>query len=191
VIGWPGSLGHVEQVSWARDLARRLLADALPRRWAHTQGVGNKAESIAHIAGTDAELLSCAAWLHDIGYAPDLASSGFHPLDGARYLRDIESADRRLCRLVAHHSCAVVEARRRGLADELMAEFPPIDGLVAHALTYCDVTTSPDGASVEVDERLDEVIVRYGDGDLVTASIKEAREQLRESVRLVSSMVAA
>jgi hypothetical protein len=31
-----------------------------------------------------------AAWLHDIGYAPAIAESGtgFHPLDGARYLRD-------------------------------------------------------------------------------------------------------
>jgi putative nucleotidyltransferase with HDIG domain len=181
----------VEQVSWARDLACRLLAEPLPRRWAHTQGVGSKAESIAHVAGPDAELLGCAAWLHDIGYAPDLAFSGFHPLDGARYLRDTEGADQRLCRLVAHHTCAVVEARRRGLAGELVAEFPPIDGVVAHALTYCDVTTSPDGAPVGVEERLDEIIGRYGDGDPVTESIKEARAQLRESARLVSEIVAA
>jgi integrase len=26
--------------------------------------------------------------LHDIGYSPELADTGFHPLDGARYLRD-------------------------------------------------------------------------------------------------------
>jgi len=26
---------------------------------------------------------------------------------------------------------------------------PPVDGLVADALTYCDMTTSPDGAPVE------------------------------------------
>jgi hypothetical protein len=29
---------------------------------------------------------------------------------GARYLRDVERADERLCRLVAHHSCAAIEA---------------------------------------------------------------------------------
>jgi hypothetical protein len=28
------------------------------------------------------------AGLHDIGYSPELADMGFHPLDGARYLRD-------------------------------------------------------------------------------------------------------
>ena len=31
--------------------------------------------------------LVAAAWLHDIGYAPELVETGFHPLDGARYLR--------------------------------------------------------------------------------------------------------
>ena len=159
----------------------------LPRRWAHTQGVGRKAESIAYVVGADAELLICAAWLHDIGYGPDLVRCGFHPLDGARYLRDVVDADQRLCRLVAHHTCAVVEAQRRGLADELLAEFPPIEGLIAHALTYCDVTTSPDGKPVRVDERLDEVLARYGEGDVVSESIKEAGPQLRESVRLVSA----
>lgn len=180
----------MDPISRARDLARRLLAEPLPRRWAHTQGVGRRAESIAHIAGEDADLLSCAAWLHDIGYAPAVAAVGFHPLDGARFLRDVEHADQRLCRLVAHHSCAIVEARLRGLSGELVAEFAPIDGLVADALTYCDMTTSPDGHSVSVEARLGEVIARYGEGDPVAESIKEARAQIRESARLVSAMIA-
>ncbi|WP_406239339.1 hypothetical protein [Nocardia sp. NBC_01009] len=29
-----------------------------------------------------------AAWLHDIGYAPDIARIGFHPVDGAEFLRE-------------------------------------------------------------------------------------------------------
>ena len=57
-----------------------------------------------------ADLLETAAWLHDVGYAPDLAVTGLHQLDGARYLRDAEYADAMLCRLVAHHSCAIIEA---------------------------------------------------------------------------------
>jgi len=40
-------------------------------------------------------------------------------LDGARYLRDVQHADALLCRLVAHHSCAIIEAGERGLADVL------------------------------------------------------------------------
>jgi hypothetical protein len=55
--------------------------------------------------------------LHDIGYAPGLAVTGLHAQDGARYLRDAQHADAMLCRLVAHHTCASVEAGERGLAD--------------------------------------------------------------------------
>jgi hypothetical protein len=35
--------------------------------------------------------------LHDIGYAPDLVKSGLHPLDGARYLREVAHADEPSC----------------------------------------------------------------------------------------------
>jgi HD superfamily phosphodiesterase len=42
---------------------------------------------------TRPDLLEAAAWLHDIGYSPEIAVSGFHPLDGARYLRDVANAD--------------------------------------------------------------------------------------------------
>jgi HD domain len=180
------SLGDME-ASWARDLARRVLAEALPRRWSHTQGVGHAAESIAHIVGDDATLLVDAAWLHDIGYAPELAKTGFHPLDGARYLRDVEGADERLCRLVANHSCAITEARRRGLADQLSGEFPGVDGLLADALTYCDMTTSPEGDRVDVDSRLGEIVSRYGDGDVVAESIKEAWPHIKRSAQAVMS----
>jgi len=177
----------VEHVQWARDLAERLLADPLPRRWAHSQGVGRKAESVAHRVGADAELLVAAAWLHDIGYAPDLVKSGSHALDGARYLRDVAHAGARLCRLVANHTYAIVEARRRGLATELATEFPIIDGLVADALVYCDMTTSPDGDPIDVEDRLAEIAARYGPGSLVADSKAEARPRILESVRNMTS----
>jgi hypothetical protein len=180
----------VEQVPWARDLARRLLAESLPRRWSHTQGVAHKAESIANIVGDKAALLISAAWLHDIGYAPGLAKTGFHPLDGARYLRDSGKTDEHLCRLVAHHSCAIIEARNRGLADSLVKEFPAIEGLTLEALTYCDMTTSPDGHPVTVETRLGEIASRYGEG-VVAGSIEEARQRLTHTARTVSSIIAA
>lgn len=150
--------------------------------------MGRAAESIAHIVGDDADLLIRAAWLHDIGYAPDLAVTGFHPLDGARYLRDVAGADDRLCRLVANHSGAVFEARRRGLNGELTSEFPEVGGLVADTLTYCDMTTSPDGDPVDVDTRLDEILTRYGDDDLIAEAIQEARPEIERSVQTVRSL---
>src|SRR5256885_15638997 len=92
--------------SWAQQLARTLLQEPLPRRWAHVQGVATRARSLAPVLGPDADLLEAAAWLHDVGYAPDLAVTGLHQLDGARYLRDTQHAGSMLCRLVAHPSCA-------------------------------------------------------------------------------------
>ena len=143
--------------AWAQDLARTLLADALPRRWAHVQGVAARARSLAPSVGRDTGLLEAAAWLHDIGYLPELAETGLHGLDGARYLRDIQHAEPLLCRLVAHHSCAVIEAEERGLAHVLNREFAPPPQPLADALTFCDMTTSPDGERVPVNHRLAEI----------------------------------
>lgn len=174
---------------WAQQLAGDLLAEALPRRWSHSQGVGRKAEAIGHLAGDDADLLICAAWLHDIGYAPKLVDTGLHALDGARYLRDVEHADPRLCALVAHHSCARIEARNRGLGDVLTAEFDPPDGLLSDALTYCDMTTTPVGEPTEVGARLAEILARYGPGDVVTGSITEAAPHIKASVRRIEGLL--
>src|SRR5258708_33425575 len=101
----------MSQSDWAAQTARKLLQNQLPVRWAHTQRVAAQARSLSPILGDDAELLEAAAWLHDIGYSPGLAVTGFHPLDGARYLRNREGADSLVCCLVAHHTCAIVEAR--------------------------------------------------------------------------------
>src|ERR1700757_4262344 len=128
--------------SRAEPVARALLQEPPPRRWAHVQGVAARARGLAPVLGADADLLEAAAWLHDIGYAPGLAVTGLHALDGARYLRDAQYADALLCRLVAHHSCAIIEAGERGLADVLGLEFEPAPYALASVLTFCDMTTS-------------------------------------------------
>jgi predicted hydrolase (HD superfamily) len=179
------------QAKRARDLAESLLADSLPRRWAHTQGVAGRAATLAPILGDDADLLHAAAWLHDIGYTPALATTGFHPLDGARYLRDIEHADPRLCRLVAHHSCACIEADERGLADVLSAEFAPDPDELTSALLYCDMTTDPDGNRVTFDARLDEITSRYGTDHLVSRSMQRAAPEVRRTIGEVERRLAA
>src|SRR3984957_13137592 len=114
--------------------------------------------------GADSDLIEAAAWLHDIGYAPALAVTGLHALDGARYLRDAQHADAMLCRLVAHHSYAIIEAGERGLADVLRLEFEAAPYALSSVLTYCDMTTSPDGELVPVERRLADIHRRYGSG---------------------------
>ena len=89
-------------VAWSADLAGKKLAAVMPARWAHVQGVGRRAHAAATLFPVDVgKLLISAALLHDIGYAPALDNSGFHPLDGARYLRSVGCSDR-LVNLVAH-----------------------------------------------------------------------------------------
>ena len=184
VPAWPPSLGLMEETlsAWAEGLARTLLERALPRRWAHVQGVAARARSLARTIGEDAGLLEAAAWLHDIGYLPELANTGLHGLDGARYLRDVQDADPMLCRLVAHHSCAVIEAEERGLADLLSREFDEPPRPLADALTFCDMTTSPDGQHGHVHRRLAEIHDRYGSGHLVSRSIRRATPLILQAV---------
>lgn len=94
--------------AWATAVAEAELSSPLPRRWAHTQGVAERAKEVRQVLGVNAGLLIAAAALHDVGYAPRLAATGFHPLDGARFLRDEHGAEERLVRLVANHSFAHV-----------------------------------------------------------------------------------
>jgi len=124
---------------------------------AHVQGVAAPARSLVPVVGVNADLLEAATWLHDIGYAPELTETGLHSLDGARYLRDVQHADAMLCRLVAHHSCAIIEAEEHGLADVLRLEFEPAPYVLSSVLTLCDMTTSPDGQPIPVEQRLAEI----------------------------------
>lgn len=163
--------------AWAYSLAEKLLAEPLPRRWTHCQGVAKRARTLAPILGEDAELLEAAAVLHDVGYAPDLAKTGFHPLDGARYLRDVEHADERIVRLVAHHSCAWM-AEARGMRDELEAEFPREHPDLADALCYCDMNATPDGTSTNPVDRVDEIAGRYGPESLIGTFIRRAEPEI-------------
>lgn len=164
----------------ARKLARDLLEQALPRRWAHVQGVARQAGRVAVGLGESGGVLVAAAWLHDIGYAPAVKDTGFHPLDGARFLRQIGVSDRLAC-LVAHHSCAVYEARVRGFEQELLAEFDPEQSVTYDALVFCDMTTGPDGTGMTMEDRVREVYERYGEGDIVCA-LRMAEPCLRAAV---------
>ncbi|WP_433419751.1 HD domain-containing protein [Microtetraspora malaysiensis] len=150
-----------------------------------------RGEMIAPILGKDAELLAMSAWLHDIGYAPDLVDTGFHPIDGARYLRDTHGADELLCALVAHHTCAAIEAKDRGLLSILEDEFPPQRPDLVEALTFCDVTTSPDGVPVDVEDRIAEIRNRYGEGHLVSAFIQKATPCILSSVQAVEKRLSS
>ncbi len=148
-------------------MARQQLDGQLPRRWRHSQAVAEQAEALCPLVPNPVGLV-CAAWLHDIGYAPQLVVTGLHALDGARYLRAL-GVDPVICSLVAHHSGAIYEARERGLKEILEDEFPQA---LSDALWYCDMVTGPDGNPTTLHNRLVEIRRRYGDYHVVTSSLE-------------------
>jgi hypothetical protein len=92
-------------------------------------------------------------------------------------------------RLVANHSCAIIGARLCGLACELAGEFPEVDEVVAEALTYCDMTTSPTGQPVDLDTRLKEITDRYGEVHVVTRSMRQAWPHIQAAELVVRSLM--
>jgi len=171
---------------WAAGEAEHLLS-TLGDRWKHVRAVGERARSVAAILDhEDRDHLVAAAYLHDIGYTPDLQRTGLHQLDGARYLRALGAE--RLARLVAHHSEARFEIQLRGFGEQLAA-YKREESWVSDALTYCDLTTGPTGLPMTFEERVTEVEQRYGDGEIVEAlrqatpylvgAIKRTKDRIR------------
>ena len=150
-------------VDEARWLAARLLCGS-GTRWEHARAVASRAALAASVLSPDERpLLVAAAWVHDIGYAPAVRRTGFHPLDGALYLRD-RGWPSTIVGLVAHHSGARFVAEVWGVG-QLMRTFDANEyayGPMADALTYADQTTGPDGAVVTIDDRLADMLRRHG-----------------------------
>jgi HD superfamily phosphodiesterase len=168
------------RIEWAAELATTLLSGIEPR-WSHVQSVVEQAYVVGQaLNNTDRTTLVAATYLHDIGYAPTIQKTGFHPLDGAIYLRSL--GEERLACLVAHHSEACFEAALRGHAPKL-ADYPREQSVVANALIYCDMTTGPTGQRISFEERIADIFARYGEADLVTHAIRQALPTLSFAVQ--------
>ncbi len=172
---------------WAGMIAEELLAP-LGRRWDHVQAVAGLAARIAPALGDEAtDTLVAAAYLHDIGYAPELAKTGFHPLDGGRFVRS--HGHERIACLVAHHSGARIEAELRGITG-YTTEFPFEDGPLDQALTFCDLTTGPDGSPVSLAFRVAEINERYGPDQVTARAITAGVPEFERACRLTRQRLA-
>lgn len=166
----------IVDVADARELARRLLADDMPKRWRHVQGVAKRAELFVGLV-PEWEALGSAAYLHDIGYAHDLVDTGFHQIDGARYLRR-QGWDESVVNLVAHHSEAQIRAEQAGLGDVYITEFPRDDMLPHRKLHFCDMTVALDGTPTTVEERLADMRDRHGNNQAMLSYLDLRQEAL-------------
>jgi hypothetical protein len=158
-----------------------LLRESLPERYEHVAGVATKVGGIlASLRMTDEDLVS-AAWLHDVGYASKAVETGFHALDGARYARRQGFGDQ-VVRLIAHHSCAHLEAQLRGLGAQLLEEFPLPESPQRLILTAADMSVGPGGKPMSIDARLADIRQRYAPSDVVNRFLDEAEPELRQIV---------
>jgi hypothetical protein len=111
------------------DLAQTLLAD-LPERWRRTIRVARRAEAVIDPDWQygDGDVLLAAAWLHDIGYAPDLRDMGYAAeLRATGYAADLRDTG------------YAADPHDTGYAAELRATgYPPLDGA-----QYLEVTGWP------------------------------------------------
>ncbi|MEV8322126.1 HD domain-containing protein [Kitasatospora sp. NPDC056731] len=174
-------------LSRAHRTAELLLAE-IPLRWAHSRQVLEQAQLLAPVLGADGELVAVAAILHDVGYASPAVDTGQHMIDGARYLSR-SGVDPTVCSLVAYHSSSEWEAAELGLSAELSAFRRPPSGLL-DALTYCDLTSGPDGTVVDPVSRIDEVLRRYGTDHVVHRAVSAARPTLLTMVDRMEELLA-
>jgi hypothetical protein len=176
------------------DSRAAVLADRLLRgegtRLAHSATVAHQVDRVGCLVEVQWQsAIMDAAWLHDVGYGERVASTGFHPLDGARWLR-ARGWPNETCRLVAWHTAASVEGRLRGLRQALAAEFDPPPRLPAAALTWSDLTSSPCGERWSVARRLGDILRRYPAGSLVHAATVEALPDLLGAAAEIESLLA-
>jgi hypothetical protein len=174
------------------DLAARLLSD-VGTRLAHSATVARRSREAAEVLHLHAQRISQleeAGWLHDIGYAPEAARTGFHSLDGARWLRD-HGADDELCSLVAWHTGALSEARFRGIDTDLLAEFPEPPRLCLDVLTWADMTSAPTGEVCTAADRITEILARYHEGSTVHQAVSQSRDDLIAAVARVEGLLSS
>ena len=161
----------------ARDLAGEHLS-ALGDRWRHVLRVGSLAELLIRTGRVD-EVVGVAAWLHDLGYAPQIERTGFHPIDGAEYLRAV-GAPYELVGLVARHTGASYEAEERGLVAQLAALPEPSAGNL-DVVTLIDLSVGPDGSLTTPGERVEEIRSRYDARHPAHRAVARARGELLAS----------
>ncbi len=179
---------NTDLVDRARTLASERLSVAMPQRWAHVVGVAKTASDIApRLLAKDADAIVAAAWLHDVGYAPSIAKTGFSSR-GWCEIRQVCGMPALVVSLIAHHSGASAEAIERGLDAEL-AEFdrPPRD--VLDVVTYADMTTAPDGTPIEADRRVSEILSRYSRDDPVHAAVSRSSDELLAAVARIKDQL--
>ena len=184
-LDWPADV----RLRAAWDVTERMLSEDLPRRWRHSQGVLVRANLAApELAPEDGNVLRQAAILHDVGYAVRV---GIHRISsrGRRSLSEVDWLGRPSGEPGRPPFIARVEAEELGLGAAIV-EFEPGEAELTEFLIFSDMTTSPDGLPVTVDERLAEILERYGPESQKARFVALAGQELRTATLRVAQRLA-
>lgn len=175
-------------IDQARRLGQLHLEATRPDAWRHVQAVAAAAERLAlRLDPPSCETVTAAAWLHDIGKAPLVRDTGFHALDGARFLSRTARPARfpiEVIALVAHHTGARSEAVEHGLHRQLDKIGTP-DPTQLALLSAADLVCGPDGRVMTPAERISDILHRYAPGHPVHRSIDRIGHDLLGQAELV------
>lgn len=175
----------------ANDMSNYLSKES--NRYRHILGVVRLMENLLPslpIPDDWKPMLIQACYLHDIGYSPKLQRYGFHPLDGAIFAAQQQFAQP-IVAAVLFHSCAY-EAVKEERNPEMLTIYEKHDSLLTdqdrcfiQLVTYCDIQTSPTGETITFQERLDEIITRYGLDHPVSQMMQKNKSYYEELIRQV------
>lgn len=119
----------------------------------------------------DAQTAYCAALVHDIGYLDQAKQTGFHPLDGYRFL--CAHGAEALARRIVAHSSSPEEARLLGL------RLPEsLEDVAAKLVTYWDMQVKQGGDIVGYEDRIRDILERYGADSVVGQAHRLARPRI-------------
>ncbi|SHE60245.1 metal dependent phosphohydrolase [Seinonella peptonophila] len=137
-------------------------------RYQHILGVVEEMKDLCiklSIPSVHMKQLIQTAYLHDIGYSESLKITSFHPTDGAIFAQKQAFAKPIIAGVLFH-----TEAQRTwklspdivNLYKQNHSYLDPIDHLYIELITYCDLHRSANGEHVTLEQRITDIVSRYG-----------------------------
>lgn len=182
-MGIPSNFQNPQQVT---KFVEESLSDN-PQRVLHILKIAHQVRESAiklGLKGADLDFADCAALLHDIGYWKPIAITGFHPIDGARFLE--QQGEHNLASLIVGHSCSVEEGELLGFTEIKFSS-----DIIAKLITYWDVQVKQGGEVVSYKERFTDIISRYGADSIVGKANIKAKPRIEKIIKEIDEMLKA
>ncbi|RAL26726.1 HD domain-containing protein [Thermoflavimicrobium daqui] len=178
---------------------RKWLSQFIPTesaRYQHILGVVQYMENLLPRLNVPYDwkpLLLQACYLHDIGYSPNFIKYDFHPLDGAifaskkGFLKPVVAS-------ILFHSCAfeMVKKTRNDLIELYEINYTLLDQLdllFIDLVTFCDLHTSSTGQPITFQDRVQDVLDRYGPHHEVSKLMLANRPYYEMTIRNVNRIL--